>query len=42
MALKIGIIGFGRIGKAEGRIAAAMGMRVLAYSPHPSGRPLSC
>ena len=32
----IGIIGFGRIGKAEGRIAAAMGMRVLAYSPHPS------
>ena len=32
----IGIIGFGRIGKAEGRIAAAMGMRVLAYSPHPN------
>ena len=27
----IGIIGFGRIGQAEGRIAKAMGMHVLAY-----------
>ena len=27
----MGIIGFGRIGQAEGRIAAALGMRVLAY-----------
>jgi len=27
----IGIIGFGRIGQAEGRIAKALGMRVLAY-----------
>lgn len=28
----IGIIGFGRIGRAVGRIARAMGMEVLAYS----------
>lgn len=28
----IGIIGFGRIGQAVGRIANALGMRVLAYS----------
>ena len=33
----IGIIGFGRIGQATGRIAAALGMRVLAHSPHESG-----
>ena len=32
----IGIIGFGRIGQATGRIAAALGMRVLAHSPHES------
>ncbi len=30
----LGIIGFGRIGKAEGKIARALGMRVLANSPH--------
>lgn len=28
----MGIIGFGRIGRAVGRIAAAMGMRVIAYN----------
>ena len=33
----IGIIGFGRIGQAEGRIARAMGMKVLAYDVYPNG-----
>lgn len=32
----IGIIGFGRIGQAEGRIAAALGMKVLAYDLYQS------
>ena len=32
----MGIIGFGRIGQAEAKIAAALGMEVLAHSPHPS------
>lgn len=32
----IGIIGFGRIGQAEGRIAKALGMKVLAYDLYPS------
>ena len=32
----IGIIGFGRIGQAEGRIAKAMGMHVLAYDVYPT------
>ena len=32
----IGIIGFGRIGQAEGRIAKAMGMHVLAYDLYPT------
>ena len=32
----IGIIGFGRIGQAEGRIARAMGMKVLAYDVYPN------
>ena len=27
----MGIIGFGRIGQAEGRIAKALGMNVIAY-----------
>ena len=32
----MGIIGFGRIGQQTGQIAKAMGMRILAHSPHPS------
>ena len=32
----IGIIGFGRIGQAEGRVAKALGMRVIAYDLHPN------
>ncbi len=32
----IGVIGFGRIGQAEGRIAKAMGMRVIAYDLYPT------
>lgn len=32
----IGIIGFGRIGQAEGRVAKALGMNVLAYDVYPS------
>ena len=32
----IGIIGFGRIGQAEGRIAKAMGMQVVAYDMYPN------
>ena len=32
----IGIIGFGRIGQAEGRIAKALGMNVLAYDVYPN------
>ena len=38
----MGIIGFGRIGQAEGRIAAALGMRVLAcdVAPNDTGRAI--
>lgn len=32
----IGIIGFGRIGQTEGRIAKAMGMKVLVCVPYPN------
>ena len=32
----LGIIGFGRIGQATGRIARALGMKVLAYDLHQS------
>lgn len=32
----IGIIGFGRIGQTEGRIAKVMGMKVLACDPYPN------
>lgn len=31
----IGILGYGRIGRAVGEIAAAMGMNVIAHGPHP-------
>lgn len=39
----MGIIGFGRIGQQTGRIAKAMGMRILAYDNHPndSGRAIA-
>ncbi len=35
----MGIIGFGRIGQVTGRIAKAMGMKVLAYDNFESERP---
>lgn len=31
----MGIIGFGQIGRATGRIAQALGMKILAYDPKP-------
>lgn len=34
----IGIIGFGRIGQSTGRVAKALGMKVLAYDVYPSDR----
>lgn len=39
----IGIIGFGRIGQSEGRIASALGMKVLAYDiyPNDTGRKIA-
>lgn len=39
----LGIIGFGRIGQAVGRIAKAFGMEVLAYSrtEYPEGRQIA-
>lgn len=39
----MGIIGFGRIGQAEGRVAKALGMKVLAYDIYPtdSGREIA-
>lgn len=39
----LGIIGLGRIGRAVGRIAKAMGMEVLAYnrSRHPEGEQIA-
>jgi glycerate dehydrogenase len=32
----MGIVGLGRIGQATGRIARALGMTVIAHSPHPT------
>lgn len=32
----MGVIGFGRIGQSEGRIAKAMGMNILAYDTYPN------
>ena len=39
----MGVIGFGRIGQAEGRVAKALGMKVLAYDiyPNDSGREIA-
>ena len=39
----LGIIGFGRIGQAEGRVAKALGMNVLAYDlyPNESGKAIA-
>lgn len=39
----MGIIGFGRIGQAEGRVAKALGMNVIAYDlyPNESGRAIA-
>ena len=39
----LGVIGFGRIGQQEGRIARALGMRVIACDPRPgeAGREIA-
>lgn len=39
----LGIVGFGRIGQATGRIAKALGMNILAFDSHPneSGREIA-
>ena len=39
----MGVIGFGRSGQAEGRVAKALGMKVLAYDiyPNDSGREIA-
>ncbi len=35
----MGIVGFGDIGSAVGRVAHAFGMKVLAYAPRPKAAP---
>lgn len=35
----LGVVGFGEIGQAVARLGLALGMRVLAYTPHPEGKP---
>ena len=37
--LTLGLIGYGRIGRATGRLAQAFGMRVLAYDPAAAAMP---
>ena len=37
--LTMGIIGFGKIGRAVGELAAAFGMKVMVYSPEPKSLP---
>jgi glycerate dehydrogenase len=38
--LTMGIVGFGRIGRAVAELAHAFGMNVLAYNPSPKSSPL--
>lgn len=35
----LGLVGFGEIAQAVARIAVAFGMKLLAYTPHPEGKP---
>ncbi|MEX2606185.1 MAG: D-2-hydroxyacid dehydrogenase [Kiritimatiellia bacterium] len=35
----LGLVGFGEIARAVARIAAAFGMKLLACTPHPEGKP---
>ena len=35
----LGLIGFGDIAQAVARIAGVLGLKVLAYTPHPEGKP---
>ncbi|MDA3874985.1 MAG: NAD(P)-dependent oxidoreductase, partial [Kiritimatiellae bacterium] len=33
------MVGFGEIAQAVARMAAAFGMKLLTYTPHPEGKP---
>ncbi|MDF3128094.1 D-2-hydroxyacid dehydrogenase [Kiritimatiellaeota bacterium B1221] len=35
----LGLVGFGDIAQAVARIAGAFGLEVIAYTPHPEGKP---